>query len=382
MDFNLPEATRILRDVVRRFVNEELMPLEQSLPDRPNSLELPPNIQEPLVSKIEKLGLAALDAPTAIGGAGLGLLDSCIVVEEVHRCTAGRGVFAMRFAPVLHDLGTEQQKEKYLYPTVRGELQGASAFSEPQAAGDLAGILTTMEKQSDGSGWVLNGSKCWISYADIADYVLVLARVKGTKRHEGMTWVIVDKDTPGFSVGREQKMIHGHSTFELFLEQCRVSEEQVLGEPGKGWGAGTAFLYSSRLQISARAIGIADRCLELAIDYAKQRHTFNKPLSSRQAIQWMIADSTIELHAARLMVYDAAWRAQNGEEVIQQTAMAKTFATEMVGRVVDRAVQIHGAAGLSDETILERCYRDVRPMRIYEGSAEAMRSVIANNLLK
>ncbi|MBT3426417.1 MAG: hypothetical protein HOL98_15765 [Gammaproteobacteria bacterium] len=380
MDFNLPEETRILKDVVRRFVNDELMPLELSLPERANSLDLPEPIQNRLVKIIEDLGLAALDAPVEIGGAGLGLLDSCIVIEEVHRCTAGRGVFAMRFAPVIYDLGTDQQKEKYLYPTVRGELQGASAFSEPQAAGDMAGILTTMEKTSE--GWILNGNKCWISYADIADYVLVLARVKGTKRHEGMSWVIVEKDTPGFSIGREQKMIHGHSTFELFLDKCLVNEQQLLGEPGQGWGAGTSFLYSSRLQISARALGIADRCLELAIDYAKQRHTFGKPLASRQAIQWMIADSSVELHAARLMVYDAAWRAQKGENVIQQTAMAKTYATEMAGRVVDRAVQIHGAAGLSDETILERCYRDVRPMRIYEGSAEAMRSVIANGLLR
>jgi len=380
MDFNLPEETRMLKDVVRRFVNDELMPLELSLPERANSLDLPKPIRSRLVKMIEGLGLAALDAPVEIGGAGLGLLDSCIVIEEVHRCTAGRGVFAMRFAPVLYDLGTEQQKEKYLYPTVRGELQGASAFSEPQAAGDMAGILTTMEKTSE--GWILNGNKCWISYADIADYILVLARVKGTKRHEGMSWVIVEKDTPGFSIGREQKMIHGHSTFELFLDKCLVNEQQLLGEPGQGWGAGTSFLYSSRLQISARALGIADRCLELAIDYAKQRHTFGKPLASRQAIQWMIADSSVELHAARLMVYEAAWRAQKGENVIQQTAMAKTYATEMVGRVVDRAVQIHGAAGLSDETILERCYRDVRPMRIYEGSAEAMRSVIANGLLR
>ncbi len=380
MDFNLPEETRILKEVVRRFVNDELMPLELSLPERANSLELPESIQTRLVKMIEDLGLAALDAPVEIGGAGLGLLDSCIVIEEVHRCTAGRGVFAMRFAPVLYDLGTDQQKEKYLYPTVRGELQGASAFSEPQAAGDMAGILTTMEKTSE--GWVLNGNKCWISYADIADYILVLARVKGTKRHEGMSWVIVEKGTPGFSIGREQKMIHGHSTFELFLDHCLVKDQQLLGEPGQGWGAGTSFLYSSRLQISARALGIADRCLELAIDYAKQRHTFGKPLASRQAIQWMIAESSVELHAARLMVYEAAWRAQKGENVIQQTAMAKTYATEMVGRVVDRAVQIHGAAGLSDETILERCYRDVRPMRIYEGSAEAMRSVIANGLLR
>jgi len=177
-------------------------------------------------------------------------------------------------------------------------------------------------------------------------------------------------------------MIHGQSTYEVFLENCVVSDTQLLGGPGQGWGAGTSFLYTGRLGIAARSLGIADRCLELAIDYAKQRNTFGKPLSSRQAVQWMIADSATELHAARLMVYDAAWRAQQGENVVQQTAMVKSYATEMVSRVVDRAVQIHGAAGLSNETILERCYRDVRPMRIYEGSSEAMRSVVARNLLR
>ncbi len=160
-----------------------------------------------------------------------------------------------------------------------------------------------------------------------------------------------------------------------------MPDSQLLGEPGEGWGAGTAYLFASRIQIAARALGIADRCLEMAIDYARQRQTFGKPLSTRQAIQWMIADSAMELHAARLMVYETAWRAQRGEDVIPQTAMIKVMATEMAGRVVDRAVQIHGAAGVSDETILERCYRDVRPMRIYEGSSEAMRSVVARNAL-
>ncbi len=380
MDFNLPEESQMLKDTVRRFVDSELMPLEQQLPDRPNCVDLPEDLRRKLVAKVEELGLAAAEAPVEVGGAGLGPFDACLVTEEVHRCTAGRGVFAMRFAPVLYELGTVQQKEKYLLPTVRGEIQGASAFSEPQAAGDLAGIKTTLEKTP--AGWVVNGNKCWISYAKKADYILVLCRLKGTQRHEGMTWVIVEKETPGCVVGREQKMLHGHSTYEVYFENCEIPDSQLLGEPGKGWSAGTAFLYSSRIQIAARALGIADRCLELAVEYARQRQTFGKPLASRQAIQWMIADSSIELHGARLMVYDAAWRAQQGENVIQQTAMAKIYATEMVGKVVDRAVQIHGAAGLSDETVLERCYRDIRPMRIYEGSSEAMRSVIARNLLK
>lgn len=379
MNFNLPDETKMIQDTVRRFVDNELIPLEQEFPDRANSADLPDDIQGPLIKKVEQLGLAAMDAPEEIGGAGLGLLDSCIVTEQVHRSTVGRGVFAMRFAPVLHELGTDEQKQKYLLPMVAGELQGASAFSEPQAAGDLAGIKTTIEKHND--GWVINGNKCWISYAKRADFILVLTRLKGTERHDGLTWVIVEKGTPGCTIGREQKMLHGQSTYEVFFENCVVSETQLLGGPGQGWGAGTSFLYTGRLGIAARSLGIADRCLDLAIDYAKQRHTFGKPLSSRQAVQWMIADSATELHATRLMVYDAAWRAQQGENVVQQTAMVKSYATEMVSRVVDRAVQIHGAAGLSNETILERCYRDVRPMRIYEGSSEAMRSVVARNLL-
>jgi len=380
MNFNLPDETKMIQDTVRRFVDNELIPLEQEFPDRANSADLPDDIQGPLIKKVEQLGLAAMDAPEEIGGAGLGLLDSCIVTEQVHRSTVGRGVFAMRFAPVLHELGTDEQKQKYLLPMVAGELQGASAFSEPQAAGDLAGIKTTIEKHND--GWVINGNKCWISYAKRADFILVLTRLKGTERHDGLTWVIVEKGTPGCTIGREQKMLHGQSTYEVFFENCVVSETQMLGGPGQGWGAGTSFLYTGRLGIAARSLGIADRCLDLAIDYAKQRHTFGKPLSSRQAVQWMIADSATELHATRLMVYDAAWRAQQGENVVQQTAMVKSYATEMVSRVVDRAVQIHGAAGLSNETILERCYRDVRPMRIYEGSSEAMRSVVARNLLR
>ena len=380
MNFNLPDETKMIQDTVRRFVDIELIPLEQQFPDRANSADLPDDIQSQLIQKVEQLGLAAMDAPEEIGGAGLGLLDSCIVTEQVHRSTAGRGVFAMRFAPVLNELGTDEQKQKYLLPMVAGELQGASAFSEPQAAGDLAGIKTTIKKHN--KGWVINGSKCWISYAKRADFILVLTRLKGTERHDGLTWVIVEKGTPGCTIGREQKMLHGQSTYEVFFENCVVSETQLLGGPGQGWGAGTSFLYTGRLGIAARSLGIADRCLDLAIDYAKQRHTFGKPLSSRQAVQWMIADSATELHAARLMVYDAAWRAQQGENVVQQTAMVKSYATEMVSRVVDRAVQIHGAAGLSNETILERCYRDVRPMRIYEGSSEAMRSVVARNLFR
>ena len=380
MLYKLPEETLMLQETVRRFVENELIPLESKFPERPNSYELPDDDFLKLTAKVHEMGLTARETPEDAGGAGLGTLDNCIVTEQVHRSTAGCSVFSATFASMLYELGTEEQKEKYMVPSVKGEFHGASAFSEPGAGGDLAGIQTTIEKTDD--GWVINGNKCWIFKAKTARFILVLTRLKGTERHDGLQWVIIDAGTPGFKVGREQKMIHGQNTYELFFDNCIVDEKQLLGKTGQAWSSGTDYLFSGRIQIAARALGIADRCLEMATEYAKIRHTFGKPLSSRQAIQWMIADSALELHNCRLLVYDTALRAQEGEKVYTETAMAKLSATEMVTKVVDRAMQIHGAAGLSDETILERCYRDIRPMRIYEGTSEALRSMIARDLLK
>ena len=380
MLYKLPEETLMLQETVRRFVENELIPLESKFPERPNSYELPDDDFLKLTAKVHEMGLTARETPEDAGGAGLGTLDNCIVTEQVHRSTAGCSVFSATFASMLYELGTEEQKEKYMVPSVKGEFHGASAFSEPGAGGDLAGIQTTIEKSDD--GWVINGNKCWIFKAKTARFILVLTRLKGTERHDGLQWVIIDAGSPGFKIGREQKMIHGQNTYELFFDNCVVDEKQLLGKTGQAWSSGTDYLFSGRIQIAARALGIADRCLEMAKEYAKIRHTFGKPLSSRQAIQWMIADSALELHNCRLLVYDTALRAQEGEKVYTETAMAKLSATEMVARVVDRAMQIHGAAGLSDETILERCYRDIRPMRIYEGTSEALRSMIAKDLLK
>lgn len=380
MLYKLPEETLMLQETVRRFVENELIPLESKFPERPNSYELPDEEFLKLTAKVHEMGLTARETPEDAGGAGLGTLDNCVVTEQVHRSTAGCSVFSATFASMLYELGTEEQKEKYMVPSVKGEFHGASAFSEPGAGGDLAGIQTTIEKTDD--GWVINGNKCWIFKAKTARFILVLTRLKGTERHDGLQWVIIDAGTPGFKVGREQKMIHGQNTYELFFDNCIVDEKQLLGKTGQAWSSGTDYLFSGRIQIAARALGIADRCLEMAKEYSKIRHTFGKPLSSRQAIQWMIADSALELHNCRLLVYDTALRAQEGEKVYTETAMAKLSATEMVARVVDRAMQIHGAAGLSDETILERCYRDIRPMRIYEGTSEALRSMIAKDLLK
>jgi acyl-CoA dehydrogenase len=379
VDFNLPEQTLLIKETTRRVVNEHFMPLEQSLPDRESTYEVPPDVHESLAKTLQDVGLWMLEVPLELGGAGLGILDHCAVVEEAWRCTAGRRLWVSLFFPVLNQLGSEQQKQKYLLPSIAGTMHGASAFSEPGAAGDLAGISTSAEQVSD--GWLLNGSKCWITYADTASYVLVLARIRGTKRKEGMTWFIVDADTPGFSVVRRQQMIHGHPTFELALTDCLLPHEAILGEPGQGFASGSNALFRGRMTISARALGMAERCLEMMISYANERQTFGKPLARRQAIQWMIADSALELHNLRAMLVRTAWEADQGKSMRTQTAMLKLQASEIAGRVADRAVQVHGAAGLSTDLALERIYRDVRPMRIYEGTSEAMRSLIANNIL-
>lgn len=379
MDFNLPEETRMIKETTRQVVEKHFMPLELSLPERESTYEVPAEIHQQLESELKKLGLWMLEVPAELGGAGLGILDHCAVMEEAWRCTAGRRLWVSLFFPVLNQLGTEAQKQRYLYPGISGEIHGASAFSEPGAAGDLAGISTTARKV-DG-GWLLNGTKCWITYADTAAFVLVLARMAGTQRKDGMTWFVVDADTPGFSVSRRQQMLHGHSTFELSLVDCLLPEEAILGEPGDGFSSGSNALFRGRMTVSARALGMAERCLEMMVNYANERHTFGKPLASRQAIQWMIADSAMELNHLRALLVRTAWEADQGRSMRTQTAMLKLQASEIAGRVADRAVQVHGAAGLSTDLVLERIYRDVRPYRIYEGTSEAMRGMIAKNIL-
>lgn len=379
MDFTLPEETRMIKETARQVVEKHFMPLEHSLPDRESTYEVPAQDHQRLSTELKSLGLWALDVPEELGGAGLGILDHCVVMEEAWRCTAGRRLWVSLFFPVLHQLGTEAQVQRYLQPSISGDIHGASAFSEPGAAGDLAGISTTAEKV-DG-GWLLNGTKCWITYADTAAYCLVLARLPGTRRKDGMTWFIVEAGTPGFTVTRRQQMLHGHPTFELSLADCLVPEDAILGEPGNGFASGSSALFRGRMTVSARALGMAERCMEMMVNYANERHTFGKPIGSRQAIQWMIADSAMELNHLRGLLTRTAWEADQGRSMRTQTAMLKLQASEIAGRVVDRAVQVHGAAGLSTDLVLERIYRDVRPMRIYEGTSEAMRSLIANNIL-
>ena len=220
-----------------------------------------------------------------------------------------------------------------------------------------------------------------------ADYAVVVARMKGTQRREGITIFVVPATTPGYRVVREIPMM-GFSLVslgrqcEIALEDCVLSPDHVLGEPGQGWQLMQQQMGGARFNVGAIAVGISERCLKMAIDYAKQRVTFHEPLFNRQAIQWMLADSAVEIHATRLMVYQGAWKIDQGEDARQEIAMVKVFGSEMVGMVVDRALQIHGGLGYSKDMVLERYYRDVRAMRIVDGTSEIQRYIIARNLLR
>jgi acyl-CoA dehydrogenase len=378
MDLSIPAELDMLRRLARRFVDDELMPLERDF--KLDMLEeLPDLIRGPLIGKMQATGLWALAAPREYGGGGIGLLGFCLVVEESYKCLVGRNLWLLG-NPSGFDYQRPDHLERYILPTIRGEKRGCAALSEPNAAGDLAGIETTATR--DGDTYVINGAKCFVSLAGKADYAVVLTRLKGTTRRDGMTWFVVDRGTPGFRVVRQQEMLGGYDTYELAFEDCVVPAANLLGEPGQAWNTGQERLGQGRIQIGARALGVAERCLSLATSYAKRRWTFGHPLADRQGVQFMLADSAVEIHASRLMVVDAAWKAERGEDVRQEAAMVKLFASEMAGRVADRALQIHGAAGLTKDLPLERLYRDARPMRIYEGPSEVQCWVIARNLLR
>ncbi|MBI4641713.1 MAG: acyl-CoA dehydrogenase family protein, partial [Candidatus Tectomicrobia bacterium] len=322
--------------------------------------------------------------PKEYGGAGLGILAQCIVDEELAKHRLGcynstLGVFGGSPPENLY-LATDYQREKYLYPVLRGEKVGAFALTEPAAGSDPASMETTARR--DGDHWIINGTKHFITGGDKADFALVYARTDRGKGRAGITCFIVDRDAPGFRVTQVMPVIRPYYPAQLLFEDCVVSDENRLRSEGEGFQLAQRHLGANRITYAANCIGTADLALRMAITYARQRVTFGQPLAERQAIQWMIADSAVEIHAARLMVYHAAWKHEQGKDTRHEASIVKLYATETVGRVVDRAIQIHGGIGVSKDLPLERWYREVRVKRIGEGPSEVHRMVIARNLLK
>jgi len=384
MAAEMAEEFRMLQDLVRKFVDNELMPLEPNVLAREIKGErchLTPEEEAPLLAKCKELGLWALDAPEELGGMNIPASVVVAINEEL-----GRTVTPFVFppdSPNLHMLlatATEGQKKKYLEPYARGEATGAIAISEPGAGGDPAGMITRAEKV-DG-GWVINGRKIWVSRVSYADFTIVMARVGGAKRHEGVTAFILDKDTPGFNVVREIPMLAGHRTYEIAFEDCRVSDDQVLGRIGSGFAPMQLRLIVRRLQMGAWCLGMSRRALDMMCSHAKLRVTFGVPLAERQAIQWWIADASMRMHALRLMLLDAAEKQEKGQDVRTEASMIKVYATEMATDIIDRAMQTFGAMGMTKELPLHLMAQKVRLMRVYEGPTEVHMMSIAKQALR
>ena len=384
MDFELSEEHRMLKDLVRHFVDDELMPLEAAVLEREASgkglgLTKDETLKIDEVSK--KLGLWGLDAPEDIGGADLPAIAMVGVEEEI-----GRTITPYTLPPdspnlrMLMATVNERQRVAYLEPYVRGETVSAIGISEPGAGGDPAGMITRAER--DGDDWIINGRKIWISRADHADFTILMAVTDKEKRARGgISAFLVDKDTPGFNVLRRIPMIGGAVTYEIALEDCRVEGWKLLGTEGNGFAPMQLRLSTRRIQMAAWSIGMAQRALDMILEYAPQRVTFGQPLSDRQAIQWWVADAATRIHAARLMTYDCAWKLDQGRDVRLEVSMIKAYATEMAWEVVDRAMQTYGAMGMTKELPLQLMASKLRTMRIYDGPTEVHKWVVARNLL-
>ena len=383
MPSELAEEHRMLADMVAKFVDRELMPLEKSVLAREAAGQkygLTAEEEAPLLAKCRELGLWALDVPEELGGANLPTVALMAINEEL-----GRTVVPFTFppdSPNLHMLlavASPEQRETYLKPYAEGRATSCIAISEPGAGGDPAGMTT--RAVADGTDWVINGRKIWVSRVPQADFVIVMARTGDGKRHDGISAFIVERGTKGFIIEREIAMIGGRRTYELVFEDCRVPASQVLGQLGRGFAPMQLRLTVRRLQMGAWCLGIARRALEMLCEQARNRVTFGARLADRQAIQWWVAEAATQIHACRLMVMDAAAKHDAGQDVRTEASMIKVFATEMAGSVTDHAMQTFGAMGMTKELPLQLLAQQVRVMRVYEGPSEVHRMAIARRYL-
>lgn len=384
MDFEIPHEHRMVKDLVARFVREELIPLEPALLAREaagGGIALSAEERARVDRRSRELGLWGLDAPTEIGGSDLPVTAMVGVNEEM-----GRTIVHYYLPPDTPNLrmlmltATPEQKVKYLEPYVRGELSSAIVISEPGAGADPSGLSTRAVR--DGDHWVINGRKIWISNLERADFGIVMARTSGAPGSRGgISAFLVDRDTPGFVPLRRIPMLGGVYTWEVVFEDCRVHESQLLGVQDQGFAPMQARLGARRVQMAAWAVGRAQRALDMMCEYAPQRRTFGMPLSERQAIQWWIADAATRIHATRLMTYEAAWRLDQGMDARTQLSMIKAYATEMAWEVIDRAMQTFGGMGMTKELPLQQMANEARLMRIYEGPTEVHRMVVARNTM-
>ncbi|MEQ9507373.1 MAG: acyl-CoA dehydrogenase family protein [Hyphomonas sp.] len=384
MHFELDEDHRMLRDLVQRFVREELLPLESAVLARDaegQGAYLTPQERARLDRVSKEMGLWSLDAPEEAGGMGLPHV-ALVAVNEALGSSAATYTLPPDSPNLKMLMATvdARQKEAYLDPYARGETVSAIGISEPGAGADPAGMLTRAVR--DGDEWVINGRKIWITRAAEADFTILMAitdKAKGARG--GMSAFLIDKGTPGFNVLRRIPMLGGEFTYEVALEDCRVPGWKLLGKEGDGFGPMQIRLGTRRMEMAAWCIGAAQRALDMMREYAPQRKTFGAKLSERQAVQWWVADGAMKIHAARLMAYDCAWKIDQGQDVRSEISMIKVFAPEMATEIIDHAMQCFGAMGMTKEMPLHLLAGRIRNMRIYDGPSEVHRIVIARNLM-
>lgn len=381
LTYELPQEILQLKETLRRFVEDEIIPLEGKSLDGP---KLKPEYRKRLEGRARELGLWKITLPVEYGGFGMGILADAVVDEEMGRTVAlpqrGGRITGPEVRPALYCL-TDEMKQKYLLPVVEGKKRVCFAQTEPDAGSDPGSIRTTAVREGD--EYVINGEKHYINNADEADFGIVLAATDRSKgSHGGISAFIVDMDTPGVSLPTNYPLFTGERLWKIVFDNVRIPATHVIVGEGQGFRLGQEALGAARIRQAARALGVADRCLELAARYAKQRVTFGVPLSERQAVQWMLVDPFVELHFARLALYDAATRADRGEDVRVQAYMVKLFCTELAYRVSDRCMQIHGTAGFIIDLPIPALWHAARTYLIGEGSTEVMRMVLARNMFQ
>jgi len=379
MDFKPTEEHQLIRQSVREFCDKYVSPIAEEV-DRYQ------RYPEEVIKKIAEQDLMGIYFPAEYGGAGADVMSYAIVLEELARACASTCVVVGAHTSLaeypIYKFGTEEQKKKYLPPMCKGEMIGAFALTEPGAGTDASAMQTLAVL--DGNEYVLNGSKIFITNAPVAGVIIVFAMTDKSKGTKGISAFIVPAGSPGLVIGKhlEKMGIRGSLTSEVLLRDCRIPKENLLGAEGQGFRIAMMTLDGGRIGIASQALGIAQAALDESIRYSKERVQFGKPIGSFQAIQWMIANMAMEVDAARLLVYRAAWCYQQGLPYSTEAAMAKLFASEMAVRQTERAVQLHGGIGYIKGTKVERLYRDAKITDIYEGTSEVMRMVIAGGVLR
>lgn len=381
MNYTFTEEQKLIRDTVRHFAEEEIAPSARAR-DEEERFD-----RALMFNSLAELGLAGIIIPEIYGGAGTDYISYAITIEELSRVCASTGVTLSAHislcANPIYLFGTEEQKQTHLVPLAEGQHLGAFGLTETSAGSDAGGTRTTAVAKGD--EWVINGSKIFTTNAGEAETYIVFARTdKNAQKHHGISAFIVKKDTPGFSFGKKEKKmgIRSSPTMELVFDNCRVPNQALLGEPGEGFRIAMKTLDGGRIGIAAQALGIAQGALDAAISYAKQRTQFNAPISSFQGVQFQLADMATHIAAARHLVYNAAYRAENGLSYSKESAMAKLFASETAMKVTTQSVQIHGGYGYTRDFPVERMMRDAKITEIYEGTSEIQRLVIGSMLVK